>query len=97
MGGGRFCGRGGSCTLPTSSVTTRRQRHRRRGLPIAVGVGLSIQLRGTDQVVMVIFGDGASNEGAFHESLNMASIWRLPVVYLCENNQYGMSMPVARR
>lgn len=66
------------------------------GLPIAVGVGLSIQLRGTDQVVMVIFGDGASNEGAFHESLNMASIWRLPVVYLCENNQYGMSMSVAR-
>lgn len=66
------------------------------GLPIAVGVGLSIQLRGTDQVVMIIFGDGASNEGAFHESLNMASIWRLPIVYLCENNQYAMSMPVER-
>ncbi len=63
------------------------------GLPIAVGVGLSIKMRKTDQVCLVIFGDGASNEGAFHESLNMASIWHLPVIYLCENNQYGMSMP----
>lgn len=66
------------------------------GIPIAVGVGLSIKLRKTDQVVMVIFGDGAANEGAFHESLNMASIWNLPVIYLCENNQYAMSMPFAR-
>ena len=66
------------------------------GVPIAVGVGLSIQLRKTDQVCLVIFGDGASNEGAFHESLNMASIWKLPVVYLCENNRYGMSMSVKR-
>lgn len=66
------------------------------GVPIAVGVGLSIKMRKTDQVCMVIFGDGAANEGAFHESLNMASIWKLPVVYLCENNQYAMSMPVTR-
>jgi pyruvate dehydrogenase E1 component alpha subunit len=66
------------------------------GIPIAVGVGLSIKLRKTDQVVMVIFGDGAANEGAFHESLNMASIWNLPIVYLCENNQYAMSMPFER-
>jgi acetoin:2,6-dichlorophenolindophenol oxidoreductase subunit alpha len=66
------------------------------GVPIAVGVGLSIKMRQTDQVCMVIFGDGAANEGAFHESLNMASIWKLPVVYLCENNQYAMSMPVTR-
>jgi TPP-dependent pyruvate/acetoin dehydrogenase alpha subunit len=65
------------------------------GVPIAVGVGLSIRMRGTDQVCLVIFGDGAANEGAFHESLNMASIWHLPVVYLCENNQYAMSMPAA--
>ncbi|MCB9450378.1 MAG: thiamine pyrophosphate-dependent dehydrogenase E1 component subunit alpha [Anaerolineaceae bacterium] len=63
------------------------------GIPIAVGVGLSIKIRKTDQVCLVIFGDGAANEGAFHESLNMASIWKLPVVYLCENNQYAMSMP----
>lgn len=66
------------------------------GVPIAAGVGLSIKLRGTDQVCLVIFGDGASNEGAFHESLNMASVWKLPVVYLCENNQYGMSMSIKR-
>lgn len=64
------------------------------GLPIAVGVGLSISMRKTDQVCLVIFGDGAANEGAFHESLNMASIWNLPVIYLCENNQYAMSMPI---
>ena len=65
-------------------------------LPISVGVGLSIQLRKTDQVLLALFGDGAANTGAFHESLNMASIWRLPVVYLCENNQYAMSMPVEK-
>jgi len=63
------------------------------GVPLAVGVGLSIKMRKTDQVCIVIFGDGASNEGAFHESMNMASIWNLPVIYLCENNQYAMSMP----
>jgi acetoin:2,6-dichlorophenolindophenol oxidoreductase subunit alpha len=62
------------------------------GVPIAVGVGLSIKMRKTSQVCMVIFGDGAANEGAFHESLNMAAIWKLPVIYLCENNQYAMSM-----
>jgi len=66
------------------------------GVPIAVGVGLSIKLRSTDQIGLVIFGDGAANEGAFHESLNMASIWDLPVIYLCENNQYAMSMSVKR-
>jgi TPP-dependent pyruvate/acetoin dehydrogenase alpha subunit len=62
------------------------------GLPIAAGVGISIKLRKTDQVCIVLFGDGAANEGAFHESLNMASIWDLPVIYFCENNQYAMSM-----
>jgi len=66
------------------------------GVPIAAGVGLSIKLRKSDQVCLVIFGDGAANEGAFHESINMSSIWKLPVVYLCENNQYGMSMSVKR-
>ncbi len=66
------------------------------GVPIAVGVGLSIKMRKTDQVCLVIFGDGAANEGAVHESMNMASIWDLPVVYLCENNQYAMSMPMPR-
>lgn len=66
------------------------------GVPIAAGVGLSIKMRKTSQVCLVIFGDGAANEGAFHESLNMASIWNLPVIYLCENNQYAMSMPVEK-
>ena len=66
------------------------------GIPISTGVGLSIQLRKTDQVCLTVFGDGASNEGAFHESLNMASIWKLPVIYLCENNQYAMSMAITK-
>ena len=66
------------------------------GVPISVGVGLSIKARKTDQVCLTVFGDGASNEGAFHEALNMASIWDLPIIYLCENNQYAMSMSVER-
>lgn len=66
------------------------------GIPISVGVGLSIKMRKTDQVCLVIFGDGAANEGAFHEALNMASIWDLPVIFLCENNQYAMSMAYAK-
>lgn len=65
-------------------------------MPISVGVGLSIQLRETDQLVVTLFGDGAANEGAFHEALNMAAIWKLPVIYLCENNQYAMSMSFER-
>lgn len=66
------------------------------GIPLAVGAGLSIHLRGSGQVCLCFFGDGASNEGAFHESINMAAVWKLPVVFLCENNQYGMSMSLAR-
>jgi len=66
------------------------------GIPLATGVGLSIQLRHSDQVVMSFFGDGATNQGAFHEALNMGAIWQLPVVYVCENNQYGISMSVQR-
>jgi acetoin:2,6-dichlorophenolindophenol oxidoreductase subunit alpha len=59
------------------------------GLPIGVGVALSAQMRGTDQVTVVNFGDGASNIGAFHEALNLASVWNLPVVFVCQNNQYA--------
>jgi 2-oxoisovalerate dehydrogenase E1 component len=66
------------------------------GLPLSVGAGLALKLRQEDRVVLCFFGDGASNEGNFHESLNMASVWNLPVVFLCENNQYGMSMPLHR-
>jgi len=60
------------------------------GLPIAVGAGLSIRLRKTGQVVACFFGEGASNQGTFHESINMASTWKLPVVFVCENNLYAM-------
>lgn len=65
------------------------------GLPVATGAGLSAKLRGTDQVSLCFFGDGASNEGTFHESLNLAAIWHLPVVYLCENNQYAVTTPAS--
>ena len=66
------------------------------GLPIAVGAALSAKKRRTGAVAVAFFGDGANNEGAFHEALNIASIWRLPVVFVCENNQYAMSMAVVR-
>ena len=65
-------------------------------LPVAVGAALSQKLLGTDRVVVCFFGDGASNEGSFHESLNMASTWDLPVIFVCENNMYGMSVPWAK-
>ena len=61
------------------------------GPPIAAGAALSAQYRGTDQVVACFFGDGAANQGTFHEGLNMASIWKLPVIFVCENNHYGIS------
>ena len=61
------------------------------GIPIAAGAGLAYRLRGLDRVVVSFFGDGAANEGAFHEAVNLAAIWKLPVVFLCENNKYGMS------
>jgi len=64
------------------------------GLPLAVGAGLSIKLRGTDQVAVCFFGDGASNTGDFHESLNLAAIWNLPVIFVCENNMYAISVSV---
>lgn len=66
------------------------------GISIAMGAALAIRLRKTAQVALAFLGDGASNEGIFHESLNMASVWYLPVVYVCENNQYGMSTSVER-
>ena len=66
------------------------------GLPIAVGAALAIKKLKKPNLVVCFFGDGANNEGAFHESLNMASIWQLPVVLVCENNGYGMSMSAAR-
>lgn len=65
-------------------------------IPVATGAGISVKLRKTDQVVLCFFGDGATNNGVFHESLNMASVWKLPVIYICENNLYGMSVSVSR-
>ncbi|WP_067562965.1 thiamine pyrophosphate-dependent dehydrogenase E1 component subunit alpha [Nocardia acidivorans] len=59
------------------------------GLPIAAGLALAAQLRGTDQVTVVNFGDGATNIGAFHEACNLAGLWRLPIVFCCQNNQYA--------
>jgi len=66
------------------------------GIPIAVGVGLSLKMQKHAQVIACFFGDGAANLGPFHEALNMAAIWTLPVVFICENNQYAMSFPVKK-
>lgn len=66
------------------------------GLPIAVGAALTAKRLKTGKVAVCFFGDGANNEGAFHEALNMAAVWKLPVVFVCENNQYGMSTSTAR-
>ncbi|MFC1558012.1 thiamine pyrophosphate-dependent dehydrogenase E1 component subunit alpha [candidate division KSB1 bacterium] len=64
------------------------------GIPIGVGAGLGISIRGTDQAVVIFFSDGASNNGVFAESLNLAAIWNLPVVFMLENNHYAVSTPV---
>jgi pyruvate dehydrogenase E1 component alpha subunit len=65
------------------------------GFPISVGAGLSCRLRGTNQVVVCYFGDGASNRGPVHEALNMAAIWKLPIVFACENNRYASTTPLS--
>ena len=66
------------------------------GIPTAVGIALALQMHRSDQILLSYFGDGATNEGEFHESLNMASTWKLPVVFICDNNQYGMSMHMSK-
>ncbi|HET8982923.1 MAG TPA: thiamine pyrophosphate-dependent dehydrogenase E1 component subunit alpha [Pedococcus sp.] len=63
-------------------------------LPMAAGAAWSAQLRGTGQVAVAFFGDGATNIGAFHEALNLASVWKLPVVFVCENNRYMEYTPI---
>ncbi|MBE3560027.1 MAG: pyruvate dehydrogenase (acetyl-transferring) E1 component subunit alpha [Ktedonobacteraceae bacterium] len=65
-------------------------------LPMAVGAALAAQYRDEDTVVACFFGDGAVDEGAFHESLNLAALWKLPVIFICENNQYSMGMAVTK-
>jgi 2-oxoisovalerate dehydrogenase E1 component len=66
------------------------------GLPIGTGAGLAARLEGTDRVVITFFGDGGANQGVVHEALNLAAVWRLPVIFLCENNQYALSTASSR-
>ena len=66
------------------------------GLPLAVGLALADRMRGLDQVTACFFGDGAVAEGEFHESLNLAALWRLPVLFCCENNRYAMGTAIER-
>ncbi len=63
------------------------------GLPIATGAALAAKMKRTGQVVVAFFGEGGANQGTFHEALNMASVWHLPVIFVCENNRYAMSTP----
>jgi pyruvate dehydrogenase E1 component alpha subunit len=65
------------------------------GLPIATGAALAAKLERSDRVAVAFFGDGASNEGAFHGSLNLASIWKLPAIYVCENNRWASGVPAS--
>jgi pyruvate dehydrogenase E1 component alpha subunit len=65
-------------------------------IPLATGVAFASKYKGTDQVTLCFFGEAAVNQGAFHESLNMAQLWKLPCIYICENNQYGMGTSLAR-
>jgi pyruvate dehydrogenase E1 component alpha subunit len=64
------------------------------GLPIAVGAGISVQNAGSNRAVVAFFGDGAASQGTFHESVNLAALWKLPVVFVCQNNQYAISTPL---
>lgn len=66
------------------------------GHSIAVGAALTQQMKKTGKIVLCFFGDGASNEGSFHEAINLASVWKLPVIFFCENNLYGMSVPISK-
>ncbi len=65
-------------------------------IPLAAGAGFAIKYRGTDQLSICFFGEAAANIGAFHETLNMAALWKLPVIFLCENNRYGMGTALER-
>ena len=65
-------------------------------MPMAAGIGLAYQLNGKGQVAVVFFGDGASNQGSFHESMNLCAIWKLPVIFFCENNNYAVSFSAQR-
>jgi TPP-dependent pyruvate/acetoin dehydrogenase alpha subunit len=66
------------------------------GIPLSAGIGLSLKLDHKSNCVVCFFGDGATNTGAFHEGVNLAAVWRLPVVFVCENNQYAVSIPTSK-
>ncbi|TIN17367.1 MAG: thiamine pyrophosphate-dependent dehydrogenase E1 component subunit alpha [Mesorhizobium sp.] len=90
-------GRGGSMHLADTSVgIVSESPIVGGGIPLATGCAFSARVRGVDQVTLCFFGDGAVNQGSFHESLNMASLWKLPVIYLCENNGYAITTSLAR-
>lgn len=90
-------GRGGSMHLADNSVgIIGESAIVGGGIPLATGCALSAKVRSVDQVTLCFFGDGAVNQGTFHESLNMASLWKLPVIYFCENNGYAITTSVAR-
>ncbi len=88
-------GRGGSMHLADSSVGILGESAIvGGGIPLAAGAALSAKVRGTTQVAVTFFGDGASNQGTFHETLNMAAVWKLPVIFFCENNRYAITTSV---
>jgi TPP-dependent pyruvate/acetoin dehydrogenase alpha subunit len=90
-------GRGGSMHLADNSVgIIGESAIVGGGIPLATGCGLSAKVRRTDQVALCFFGDGAVNQGTFHESLNMAALWKLPVIYFCENNGYAITTSLAK-
>jgi len=92
---GYACGRGGSQHMADFGLGFLGSNGITGGMiPVATGAALSQQMLGTGRVVLCFFGDGATGQGAFHEAVNMGAVWRLPVVYLCENNLYAMSTPV---
>jgi pyruvate dehydrogenase E1 component alpha subunit len=66
------------------------------GIPLAVGIALADRMQGRDRVTVCFFGEGAVDEGAFHESINLAALWQLPVLFACENNHYSMGMALDR-
>lgn len=66
------------------------------GIPVAVGAALGAKMQGNDKVALCFFGEGATNEGAFHEGLNLAAVWKLPAIFLCENNRYAVSTPASQ-
>ena len=95
--GGCSAGKGGSMHLFDSSVNFLGGHGIVGGqIPLATGVAFAAKYRGTDQVTLCFFGEAAVNQGAFHESLNMAQLWKLPCIYICENNQYGMGTSLER-